>query len=439
MFEHGLLLILAFLLVLLNGFFVAAEFAMVKLRLTQAEELAQEHGLSGRTLLRVRKRLDTYLSACQLGITLASLGLGWVGEPAFAKLIAPPMHALGIASPEVIDGIAFTAAFTIISFLHIVLGELAPKSIAIRKPEPVSLLVALPLYGFYWLMQPFIWLLNTSANLTLKLAGLAPTGEEEDAHSRDEIKKVLAASHRHGEIQRSEVESATRVLDFRELEVGDFMRPARDMVMLNLENPIDGNLQIIDNTRYSRYPLYDGDKTQILGYVHVKDLFSLLRRGKSIELRSLLRPITYMHRDQPSSAVFERLKRGGSRFIIVDDDLGNYLGFVTVTHLIETLHGRIQDEFVHAKDDWQPLGDHLYEGDASLSIYSLERTLGFEVPTEGLEVDSIAGLIISRLDRIPSPGDRVDYDRLSIEVVDMEGPHVGKVRIKILPGVIEED
>ena len=191
------------LLVLLNGFFVAAEFAIVKLRRTQAEELAKTHGLRGRVLRTVRTHLDAYLSACQLGITLASLGLGWIGEPAFARLIEPALAYAGITDPKVVHSIAFAFAFALISFLHIVVGELAPKSLAIRRAETVSLNTALPLYVFYWVMYPFIHLLNGAANFLLRGLGIELASEGDEAHSVDELRTVLRARHRHGELGRN--------------------------------------------------------------------------------------------------------------------------------------------------------------------------------------------------------------------------------------------
>ena len=215
MAETLLLTAVGFLLVLLNGFFVAAEFAIVKLRRTQADELAQTAGLRGRVLHSVRTNLDSYLSACQLGITLASLGLGWIGEPAFARLVEPVLALAGIDDPEAIQAVSFAFAFGFISFLHIVVGELAPKSLAIRRAEEVSLNTAVPLYAFYWLMYPFIWLLNGTANRVLRRMGVEMATEGDAAHSIDELRMVLKASHRHGEV--GTVEEAYEIMTGKKL------------------------------------------------------------------------------------------------------------------------------------------------------------------------------------------------------------------------------
>ena len=240
--ETLLLTAVGFLLVLLNGFFVAAEFAIVKLRRTQADELARTEGLRGRVLHSVRTNLDAYLSACQLGITLASLGLGWIGEPAFARLVEPMLRAVGVDDPETVHAISFACAFGFISFLHIVLGELAPKSLAIRRAETVALNTAVPLYAFYWAMYPFIWLLNGTANALLRRMGVEMATEGDAAHSIDEMRTVLKASHRHGEVGVVEAQIASRGLELGELVVGDVMRPMAELVSIDVDAPIDAVL-----------------------------------------------------------------------------------------------------------------------------------------------------------------------------------------------------
>lgn len=423
-----LLTAFAVFLVFLNGFFVAAEFAIVKLRMTQAQEMAEEYGLPGRLLASVRQHLDAYLSACQLGITLASLGLGWVGEPAFARLIEPLARLAGIESDEAIHRLAFALAFSLISFLHIVLGELAPKSIAIRKADRVALWTAPALWGFYWLMYPFIWILNGSANLILRLMGYRLDTEDDAAHSAGEIKSLLVASHRHGELDSAEADILSRTLEFSELMVGDLMRPAAEMVMLDLQDTPEENLAITAQHRYSRYPVCDGDRDNIIGLAHVKDLFAALREGRELnDLRSLLREVQMVHRDTPAFDVFELFREGHPHFAIVDDDLGNVIGFVTLDHMLEALVGHIQDEFRRSKDDWLEAKDGSLIGSGTLPLYSLERRLGIDIDVE--EVDSVGGLMMWQLGRVPQKGDRVTFPGFSIVVKDMRGPKISRVQV----------
>jgi len=219
-----LLVLLALLLVVLNGFFVAAEFGIVTLRKTRIRAIAKTQGLRGRVLARVHSQLDAYLSACQLGITLASLGLGWIGEPAFASLLEPLFGLVGISSPQVVHGVSFVFAFGVISFLHIVVGELAPKSLAIRNPEIIGLWSALPLYGFYWTMYPAIWLLNGSANMVLRVAGLDGHGGHDAHYSIDELKLILRTSQPGEKFTRDERHILAQSLDFSQLSVSDCRR-----------------------------------------------------------------------------------------------------------------------------------------------------------------------------------------------------------------------
>lgn len=421
------LILLAFVFVLMNAFFVAAEFAIVKLRYTRAEELARTEGLRGRILYKVHSHLDEYLSACQLGITLASLGLGWVGEPAFARLIEPLLSTLNITSPAVVHSVAFVIAFGTISYLHIVVGELAPKSVAIRKPEPVSLLTAIPLFSFYWLMYPFIYVLNGSANLVLRLGGLDLRDRAEQAHSVEELKKVMYASHAHGELGRASVTLLSRAFELNELTAGDLMRPDDEMVLLNIQAGLPGILATIRENRYSRYPVYEGDRDNILGILHVKDLIAVLEGLEpDPDIRGLIKPALIISTNLSAMRVLQRFQEGYPHFAIVGDEYGTVEGFVTMDHVVEVLTGNIQDEFGHRKLDWMPKSDGSFIGPGSLSIYSLERLLSVEVSTFP-EVNSVGGLVMDKLERIPEVGDKATFEGFEIEVQEMDGAKIVSV------------
>ena len=269
--DFGLVLFALFL-VLLNGFFVAAEFAIVKLRATKVDALAEKNGWRGHILRTVHNQLDAYLSACQLGITLASLGLGWVGEPAFAHLLEPLLAGIGIESPKLIHGIAFFTAFFIISYLHIVVGELAPKSWAIRKPELLSLWTAAPLYMFYWAMYPAIFLLNASANAILRVAGQGEPGPHHEHHySRDELKLILHSS-RASDPSDQDMRVLASAVEMGELEVVDWANSREDLVSLPLTAALDEVFSVFRRHKYSRYPIYDDNSGEYVGVLHIKDL-----------------------------------------------------------------------------------------------------------------------------------------------------------------------
>lgn len=430
--ENLYLTLFAFVFVLMNGFFVAAEFAIVKLRHTKAEELGETQGLRGRVLYNVHSHLDEYLSACQLGITLASLGLGWIGEPAFAALIEPVLFRLGVTSLDVIHGVAFAVAFATISYLHIVVGELAPKSIAIRKPEPVSLLTAIPLFSFYWLMYPFIYLLNGSANLLLKIAGMDLLNDHEQVHSVEELKKVLRASHLHGELAGESADLLTGAFELNELTAGDLMRPDDEMVMLNAQESLAAILATIRKHRYSRYPVYDGDQDNLIGILHVKDLISVLEASETApDIRALVKPALIIHDGVSAMDILKSFQQGFIHFAIVGDEYGTVSGFVTLDHILEALVGSFRDEFSHRKLDWLPQADGSFVGHGSLSIYSLERLLNIEISTFP-EVNSVGGLVMDKLERIPDVGDKVRFDEFEVEVREMKGPKIVKVAVRPL-------
>ncbi len=427
------LIIVALLLVALNGFFVAAEFGLVKLRQTRIREIAKTQGLRGRILAKVHTKLDAYLSACQLGITLASLGLGWVGEPAFASLLEPVFGRIGVTAPELIHGISFAFAFSMISFLHIVVGELAPKSMAIRNPEKVGLWSAVPLYGFYWLMYPAIWLLNSSANLVLRLFRLSNVHGHDAHYSADELKLILRSNYPVDSFTRDEWNILAKTLDFSELEVSDLMRPIHEITALHRNKSLQENLQTISKKRYSRYPYFDTNDVDVLGVIHLKDLFFAQQEGKAIEdLNNYLRPIQYILPDAPALELFRQFRMGTSHFAIIGQKGQKPQGFITLDNLLSAMVGEIRDEFRPNNNDWTRLDDGSLIGKGSLPIFSLERILGIDIENEELELEdevSIGGLIMSKLRDIPVENQKIEFNQFDVVVKKMSGPRTVFVQI----------
>jgi CBS domain containing-hemolysin-like protein len=423
--DFGLLLFALFL-VLLNGFFVAAEFAMVKLRSTKVESLAAANGWRGHILRTVHNQLDAYLSACQLGITLASLGLGWVGEPAFAHLLEPLLTAIGIESQQVIHGVAFITAFFIISYLHIVIGELAPKSWAIRKPELLSLWTAVPLYLFYWLMYPAIFLLNASANAILRIAGQGEPGSGNDHHySRDELKLILHSS-RASDPTDQDMRVVASAVELGELEVVDWANSREDLISLPLKAPLDEVFSIFRRHKYSRYPIYDEDNNEYVGVLHIKDLLlqlSLLEMLPSaLSLNDLMHPIERVNRHMPLSELLEQFRQGSSHFALVEEADGKVIGYLTMEDVLEALVGDIQDEHRKAERGilaYQP-GKLLVRGDTPLA--KVERLLGVDL--DHVEAETLAGLIYDTLNRMPEEEEVLETEGLRIIVKKMKGPRV---------------
>jgi CBS domain containing-hemolysin-like protein len=423
----------ALLLVFLNGFFVALEFSLVKLRETRIKTIAQTKGWRGRILAKVHTQLDAYLSACQLGITLASLGLGWIGEPAFAKMLDPLFAKTGISSPELIHSISFAFAFCTISFLHIVVGEQAPKSMAIRNPEAVALFSAGPLYMFYWLMYPAIWLLNGSANLVLRIAGLSHNSDHDNHYSTDELKLILRASRPNERFTNDEWNVLAKALDFSKLEVSELMRPIHEITALYRNQSLQENLDTVFNSRFSRYPYFDSNNTDVLGVLHLKDIFFGMQQGASIEnLENYLRPIQFIPSHMPAVELFRQFNQGAPHFAIIGIPGQIPRGFITLDNLLSALVGEIHDEFRPCDTGWESLEDGSLLGKGSLPIFSLERILGVDIENEDLDmedVDSVGGLILAKLRDIPEENETVSFEHFDITVTAMNGPRIEWVKV----------
>jgi len=410
----------ALLLVLLNGFFVAAEFALVKLRQTQAATIAASHGWRGRMLLSVHGHLDAYLSACQLGITLASLALGWIGEPAFAHLIGPLLARFG-TGPDTTQLVALVLAFTLISYLHIVLGELAPKSLAIRRPEAMSLWTAAPLYAFYWLMYPAIWLLNASANRMLRAFGLdAGTHGDEHHYSRDELKLIVHAKRasRGGE----EYSMMKYALDLPELVVGDVLRTRDQLAVLRDGQDQDDVLAEFRRSGFSRYPWFDAEGEQVRGVLHMKDLLrSIAEQGRVSDFVPLLRPPILLPLHTPVLDVLRRFRAGHTHLALGVEESGRVAGFFTLEDILEVLVGDIEDEPMR---NGAPVARAAPGEDFTISggtpIYKLERLLDRDIDAPA-DVNSVGGLIIHRLERLPIEGERLSFDGFDLTVHTMQG------------------
>lgn len=423
--DFGLILFALFL-VLLNGFFVAAEFAMVKLRATKVEAIAKEHGWRGHILRKVHNQLDAYLSACQLGITLASLGLGWVGEPAFAHLLEPLLAAVGVQSQAVVHGVAFFTAFFIISYLHIVVGELAPKSWAIRKPELLSLWTAAPLYLFYWAMYPAIYLLNASANAILRIAGQGEPGDHYEHHySRDELKLILH-SNRALDPANQDIKVLASAVEMSELEVADWANSREDLLQLEHSASLSEILDLIRRHKYSRYPVYDAEQGDYIGLLHIKDLLLALAGDEQLalhfDLTALLRPLERVPRHLPLNALLDQFRQGGAHFVLVEEGDHKVVGFLTMEDVLEVLVGDIQDE--HRKTErgilaYQP-GKLLVRGDTPL--FKVERLLNIDL--DHIEADTLAGLIYETLKRVPEENEVLVIESLQIVIKKMRGPKI---------------
>jgi CBS domain containing-hemolysin-like protein len=427
MSANFLLIFIAFLLVLLNGFFVAAEFSLVKLRSTRVRTIAKTLGWRGRMLAKVHMDLDAYLSACQLGITLSSLGLGWIGEPAFAALIEPTLSNIGIINQKLIHSIAFIFAFFTISYLHIVIGELVPKSLAIRMSERVGIWTAPALFTFYWLMFPAIWLLNQSANIVIGTLKLKTKAGHDAHYSPEELKLILRSSNASSEFSHDEWKVLAQAIDFRELEVSDLMRPFNESVALMEDDSFDDHIKKILQHRYSRYPVLNS-KGIVTGIVHIKDIFVALRKNADFTyIQSIARPIEQVSPTTHAITLFRKLQKGAPHFMVVGYENAPPIGFITLDNLLSALVGDIRDEFRQSQSEWEKLDDGSLLGKGSLPLNTLERTLGIDIASD--DADTIAGLVLWALGDLPKEGQLIEFTSFDVVVKKMAGPRILLVRV----------
>ena len=430
--SDAVLVLVALGLVLLNAFFVAAEFAMVRVRTTRVAELTLAGDWRAKAVEAAQRRLDAFLSATQLGVTLTSLGLGWIGEPAFQHLLEPAFAALGITSERVIENTSITVAFALITFLHIVLGELVPKSYTIRRTERVALWVALPISTFQVVFAPALWLLGRTAAATLRLLGVTAETSGDLAHSEEELRMVLAESHRVGTLSGQKRELLENVIDYTERTARHVMIPRADIAYVSLAQPLEENLAVITRTAHTRFPLASTDIDHVVGMVHVKDLFQRRSELRSSEdLAALKRPILFVPESRPLDALQRDFQDGRTHMAIVIDEYGGTSGLVTLEDVIEELIGDIQDEF----DREPPQVEQTAQGfvfDGLTPIAAAAERLQLDLPHPG-DVSTLAGLVTARIGRIPRRGDTVALPGYELRVMEMKGRRVGKVLAVAVP------
>lgn len=392
------------LLIGLNAFFVAAEFAMVKVQRSRLDRLAAEGRKNARIAKSIVKHLDAYLSACQLGITLASLGLGWVGEPAVAALLKPLLLPLGLPEAAV-ETIAFAVAFTLITVLHITLGEQFPKTYAIRQAERVTLLASGPLLWFYKLMYPFIWLLGGMSNGLLRLAGIEPSAEHRSAHTEEEIRVLMKESNRSGLINSTELTLVDNIFDFTETHAREIMIPRTDMVCLYTQLSYEENKMIAISEMHTRYPVCDPDKDRIIGFVHIKDL---LKSGEdATDLTRFIRPLTHVPESMQISTLLKLMQRKKAQMALLIDEFGGTSGLVTFEDIIEEIVGDIQDEFDEERPHIERGEDGAYSIDGRLLIEEVNSFFGLNIASD--DYDTIGGWIYSQVDIPPKKHQRIAF------------------------------
>ena len=424
-------ILITLLLVLANAFFVAAEFALVKVRSSQIELLVQTGKKTARMAQHLIAHLDAYLSATQLGITLASLGLGWIGAPVVARLLLGAMAAVGLhADPGLAHMLALPVAFLLLTFLHIVFGELAPKSLAIQRPRPTALIVAFPLWLFSVLLFPVITALNWVANKVLWLLGIEPASESSRYHSGQELRLLLEQGREDGTIEEAEHELIENVFEFSETVVKEIMVARTHIVALDIHASSSQLLKTMVEEGYTRMPLYDGDLDDIRGIVHAKDLFPLLEHKDLIILQDIVRTAFFVPETKPISQLLREFQRRKEQLAIVVDEFGSTAGLVTMEDILEELVGEIQDEYDNETAGVEKLAEGNYVVQGSLTISDInDRLDDFQLP-EGSDYTTLNGLVNKWFDRIPEVSEACERDGLRITVLKTENHHVEQVRIE---------
>ncbi|MBV8201237.1 MAG: HlyC/CorC family transporter [Acidobacteria bacterium] len=431
----GWALLLGFLLVLLNGFFVAAEFALERVRPTQLAAGTGQGSRRSRLARHMTQHLDAYLSATQLGITLASLGLGWIGEPAFSWLIEPVVVFFAGRNPPLVHSLGLTLSFLAITVLHIVLGELTPKWVALRHARPTALLAALPLYGFYRATYPAIWVLNRAARGLTRLLGVAPPQGGGGIRGEAELRLLLATSP-DDEVSQEKRELLDNVFELSHRVARQIMLPRQDVVYLSTTRPLAENLRLVRRSGHTRFPLCEGDLDHVIGLVHIKDLF---RRERTLEtLEEVAREIAFVPETLELDRLLKRMRAERFHLAAVLDEYGGVSGVVTLEDVIEVIVGQIHDEFDEEKPELQRNPDGTYLVSGGMLVEELEDALGLELSDR--DEDTIGGVAFSELGRNPVVGDRVELGPITLEVLEMQRNRVRSLRVSIhQPAAIETE
>ena len=414
--SSGLMLILAFVFVLLNAFFVLSEFAIVKIRKSKLEELSKDGVKNAKMAYEITNSLDSYLSATQLGITISSLALGWIGEPAVAMLIEKPINSIFEANATVIHSISFIISFTFITLLRVVLGELVPKSVAIATPEKSVLFVAKPLHAFWVIFKPFIAVFDFLAGGILKLIGIRPAGESEIAHSEEEIKIIVAESLKGGVLDSIETQIIKNAVDFSDTVAKEIMTPRKQMICLNAQKSYDENYKKVIESKYTRFPYIDGSKDSVLGMIHIRDI---LQSDKK-DFNKIVRKILIVPENSSIASILSMMNKERISAALVIDEYGGTSGLITMEDIIEEVLGDINDEHDESEVKFRSIKDGIYELVGTYEIEDFEEITGVDFDDD-IEEITIGGYVFNLIGRLPKVGDKTEDENFIYEVLKMDG------------------
>lgn len=430
-------ILITFLFVFFNGFFVAAEFAIVKVRSSQLELKAQEGNRFAILSKHIVSHLDAYLAATQLGITLSSLALGWIGEPVVSKLIINVMGFFDLnISAELAHNIALPVAFLIITVLHIVFGELAPKSLAIQSPEKTTLAIAYPLQGFYWLCRPFIWLLNGLANLILKMVGLHSASEHE-TYSSDELKYLVDQVRESGNIEDTNYDIIKNAFDFSERTAKQVMVPRTQVLAIDVNDYNEETLEAAIEDGFSRIPCYEDSIDNIVGVVHLKDILKKMRKSGTVDIRSIVRPVSFVPESKRIGIILKEFQVKHQQIAMVLNEYGGIEGIITMEDILEELVGEIQDEYDNEIPFVEKTSDTTYSVIATAAISDINNQLPHGID-KAKQYDTLAGYLIDKFGRIPNIHDKLESEGYEYTVLKKNKTSIVLVQLKDLDGDEQE-
>jgi CBS domain containing-hemolysin-like protein len=417
------------LLVILNGFFVAAEFAIVKVRASQLELRAQTGNRAASLSSHIVQNLDGYLAATQLGITLASLGLGWVGEPVVSKIILEILNLLGFEiSDQLAHNIALPVAFALITVLHIVFGELAPKSVAIQKPESTTLWIAYPLNFFYFIFRPFIWVLNGFATILLRAFGIH-SAHGSEVHSSDELKYLIQQSSESNSESKADYEIIKNAFDFADRTAKQIMVPRNNVVSIDVDEYDDDVLNKILEEGYSRIPCYENTVDNVIGIIYVKDILMNLKEGKKIDIKSLVRPVIVTSETRKIDQLLKEFQLKRIQMAIIVNEFGGTEGIVTMEDIIEEIVGEIQDEYDNEVPIVEIVDDRTYNIIATAPINDINAHLPYAID-ESPDATTLAGIVIQAFGRIPNANDKINVEEYEVTVLKRDKNTITQVQLK---------
>lgn len=422
-------IIVVILLVLANAFFVAAEFAIVKVRSVQLQPLVNKNNPGAKAAMKLLTNMDAYLSACQVGITMTSLGLGWVGEPVTAKLLAPFFILLGLENPQTIHTISIIVGFIFLTFLHISIGEQAPKMLAIKHPKSTSLIISIPLNVFFVTFKPIVWLLNHSANLVLQAFGIQKVGESERISSEEELRLLISEGRKSGAIDQTEHQLIEKIFEFNDKQVKEIMVPRNHMVAINIDDPREKIFQIVTEEGYSRVPVYKETIDNIVGIIYTKDLISAAEHRELITLQDIIRPAFFVASTKQIGNLLKEMQRKKVHMAIVVDEFGGIEGLVTMEDIIEEIVGEIQDEYDIESQEIIPDKSGVYLVNPIISIEDFNKRFNANIPQDS-DYQTLSGFLQKVTGHIPEIYERIDYSGLSFIVTKKMGNRIIQVRMQ---------